>query len=287
MALVSTSVSLVCCYWLWVGWGAEYYHRLHVSEKLVDRLSYLQVHPEFGWSGKPGFSGDWPLEPGTPKDWVRNYRLDEHGFRDHVYSEGEVERDSLDYKIWVLGDSSPFGFGCDGDKTLGAEFRREYLEQRVGVRLYNVVGYNARQLAQLLKSQLDSERPSVLVVWAGFNDLEFTKERFYTAGVSQGVAFARYRKAMEEILGQQIPTVLVTVPHLEPSPELVLVNEWVRKQDQLHHVTVVDLEAEFEKLNSKALYAPIDERLPMHFHPSEKGHGLAYRWLQPAVASLL
>lgn len=287
LVLGTLVLSLSACFWLWVRFGAELFHSYHVSETLVKRVSYLELDSELGWRGKAHFDQDWPREEGTPEVWVRRYKLDEQGFRDHIYSESDVDRASLNYKICLLGDSSPFGFGCEGEQTLGARLRRDQLGQGVGVYLWCVTGYNANQLLKLWRQKSPQNNLEILVLWAGFNDVEFTKAMFFTAGVSKTVAFQRYKLAVTEILELEIPTLLVTLPHLEPSPDLDRLNAWIRKQNKYPHVSIVDLESEFARSGNAELFAPIDDRLPMHFHPSEKGHELAYKVLKPLIEERL
>lgn len=270
-------------FWFWVLVGAENYHRWNVSETLVKRISFLELDQDLGWKGKPNFDSNWPLEEGTPPHWVRHYKNDANGFRDHTYNQAP-ERKQLDYRVWILGDSSPYGFGCAGDQTLAAFLRRHLFRRDVGVRNYCVTGYNTGQLSKLLSEQLQKGRPDLLVLWAGFNDVEFTKGMFYTSGPSKTVAFKRYQISLGSMLDLGLPTILVTLPHLEQSPDLDRINNFIREQDSRANVTVVDLNRVFEAEEAQTeLYAPIDERLPMHFHPSERGHNLAFRALKKQI----
>jgi len=285
----------VLCYW-----SSHQARQGRVDQAMFDRFNFLEPDRELGWRSRRGFVGYFPWEaqrqrlPNVPWEHYQVlYRIDEDGSRVGDQADapapGNAER-----LVWVAGDSLPFGLGVEVEHALAERLQRALREARVIVKNLSVVGYNAHQTRLALQRKLGEtpRPPELIVVWVGFNNTEFTRRFFWTSPFDRSSYVATFVREMEAILAlareEGSHVVLLTVPCLEPSPQLDPLNAWIRDQDgRSGDVVVVDVQRIFADRHDPGLYAALDDLLPYHFHPSAKGHALVSERLLPVVSRLL
>ncbi len=261
-----------------------------VNTKMIEAATFLELDPDLGWRNRKGASVFFPPDA----QYFVRYQIDAEGNRIDV-DPATLQGPPITRAVWIVGDSSPFGLGVDAEKSFAAQLRTELRKDGVALKNISVMGYDSGQLKTYFSTRVRAVPvpPDVVILWIGFNDAsQFIHELFWRTPFLESVFHARYKKNISDILALcdllKIRVVEVTLPCFEPHQQLDQLNEWIRSHEGSGgNVVVVDLQRVFAERNDRGLYTNLDDILPVHFHPSERGHALVAQLLLPTVKELL
>ena len=235
-----------------------------------------------GWRNKRNYDDYWPTADsngGLQAESYAAYRLryitDEHG--DRVSNLKANEEDTAEQDILILGDSSAFGLGVEGQYIFS-----ELLNQIPGysTRNLSVVGYTCKQLAKKLKD-LDIPQPesATTVIWCGINNIIHGIQKTYWGRILDPTIENDYFSLISLAKERSSRVVLVTIPYHtlgeKYDNKLRNFNQFIRKTaESSGDFQLIDLEKKFISTdnNNISLYAEIDQLIGVIFHPSDHGH---------------
>jgi lysophospholipase L1-like esterase len=180
-----------------------------------------------------------------------------------------------------VGDSSAFGLGVKGEELFSERLRGKLLDRKIDVINFSVVGYNSFQILKTIETNMEKfqTKPSLLIVWGGFNDLEFTRHFFFNDFLPINTKFWMLKNNIKKIIALcqelHIPVVINTIPSLEETENLTDYRDWLLSiQNDKGGVIVNDVLKKFQSAPLKGLYTDYDSimGLPMVFHPGPEGH---------------
>ena len=261
-----------------------------VNRSILNKISFLEFDPELGWKNRVGADVRWPVvKPefqGVFKD--RRYQIDSNGER-HAQFYDKNPMLAPELIVWTLGDSSSFGFGVSGEHTFSERLKKNLYQQKVLVRNFSVTGYNLDQIYRQFKKLIEEESlpPHIVVLWGGFNNVEFTTEIFWHY-IRSKFKYWFFKKEYSRMLkfceDNKVHVIVNTLPSFEGSSNLKFASNWISQQkDRYSRLEINDVRARFAKNRDHSLYAKIDARFPLNFHPSEKGHGIISLMLQQKI----
>jgi lysophospholipase L1-like esterase len=163
-----------------------------LSVPVTDLAEFIQFHPRFGWTNRPGAHGR--LRFGNEFD--NAIRISPKGFRDHDLP---YARRPGTFRVLALGDSYTFGQGVEAEEAWP-----KVLEKRLGPRAEvlnaGVSGWGTAQELLWLEEEGIRYRPDEVVVAFYLND-------FYdNAGLPEGDRRPRYaRSATGELSVTNLP----------------------------------------------------------------------------------
>lgn len=259
---------------------------------LFEINAYLIPDEQLGWKNcincthhHPAIDSPRCSKPG----FCKSYELGPHGNR---ITRGTPERFRAKRSIWVVGDSSAFGLGVEGEETFSERLRIGLRDRGVDVVNLAVVGYNTYQIYLTILNRLEGakEPPDMIIVWGGFNDLEFSREFFSSDIIPTRVHFWVVKRNIKKILAlcgsAQIPVVINTIPSREKSMILSQYRDWlVDLGDEDSGVMINDVRKRFQSETLPSLYSDYDSifGLPKVFHPGPKGHRIVSEMLREIV----
>jgi lysophospholipase L1-like esterase len=285
--------------------GIRLYQELTVSQNpnawLFAVNAYLTPDEQLGWTNCSNCQHYHP-ELGSARCSIPGFcKQYEFGSSGNRIASGAPELSGAADAVWVLGDSSAFGLGVESEDVFSERLRRSLLSRGLDVVNFSVVGYNSFQIHQRLLRQLErsKEPPSMIIVWGGFNDLEFSRHLFMKYIVPSGLdswlgerslKFWLTRVNIKKIveLGRrlEIPVVVNTLPSREESYWLSKYRDWLLTLHDPENGTFVnDVRQRFRSEPLQGLYTDYDSvlELPKVFHPGERGHRIVSEMLREIV----
>jgi hypothetical protein len=264
------------------------YKQEEIKTKLIGHNPYLALDKSLGWVNAKNSSSVFPKDDLNLKfknDTRKNYTIGKDGER--VLEKKMIKVDNPKMEIWVIGDSSPFGFGVKMENTFSYLLGRKLNNQSIFVKNFAVVGYTTFQIVKLLKfnlNKLSNQRPHKIIFWGGFNNISFSRDWFTKKPVKErelSKEIEKLRSSIYELMSlcekMNIKLIVSTIPSHEKTIPITKVNQFYRT---LKRVTLLDTEKLFNKYgNSIELYNEIDTIFPFYFHPSAKGHKIVAKKL--------
>ncbi len=294
-----------------------------LNTEFVRSFAFLELDPKLGWRNRPSSSGYWPplelasenvldargeviprFQPDATSikaflidsDRYRTfYEIEQNGMRKSA--EGYApESDSASLgEIWILGDSTPFGFGISNRHSFAELLRPQLATFGLALRNYSVIGYSSRatrkQLEQLLRSS--KSPPLAILVWVGFNDTSISQQGlWYWPLLPSVLTRIHYSREIRKIsaLSQSIhaPLFIFTLPILGGHEQIDIVNSINHELSESdRNVVLINVASKFHAINRRDLYAPIDILFGHAFHPSEEGHRIIFEQLLPKALERL
>lgn len=213
--------------------GVEYFRGDNES-------NYRKIYSEFyirdkflGWKNKPNAKGIF--EVGT---CIGTVEFDQNGER---IGNNPSNLFLNIPTILVIGDSMVAGFEVDGDKTMAAYMREEFLKHKISVRVINggVRGYNVLQMKREMERLITIYQPIHVVVLSSGNDVwenVWPQTMFFDEkGYVSGSAYILDESKRYEI--RELPTSiqLMTFCGLGVRPLKVKFGDWLYQfQDSIH-----------------------------------------------------
>lgn len=255
--------------------------RQETNRDFIKRMMILEESDEFGWLNKKNLDRNFDLA--EPKNYdtpsAPQYTTDSDGHRDSgFYDRHPMVRPV--FRVWVIGDSSPFGLGVSTLDVFSEILRYGLYKTNVWVENFAVAGHDTGQIVKLFKYNLKkyADKPDVVVLWGGFNDIEFTKDLFWSSNYEAEVKLPALEANIDELMdlsaSMNFKLIINTLPSNIDSKELARVNAFYRSL-RAPNLIINDVHAAFLQAgNNIDLYAPLDSALPFYYHPSKKGHAL-------------
>ena len=264
-----------------------------INADLIEKFDYLELDSHLGWRNKPLFHGLWPRS-GDFSRYQVVYRIDKEGCRVDQDRSAASEPQKPSKLVWVLGDSSSFGLGVEAREIFSEKLGRNFKEYGILIKNFSVVGYNSRQVRKLFERKLESslQTPDLIIVHCGFNDAPYTHNFFWKTPLYHPLHLLGYQYQISRIIKicqkRRIGLIFNTIPSLEDYAPLKPINHWLRSREgRFPNVEAADIQREFAKNQRRDLYAPLDDKLAIRFHPSAKGHTIIYEMLREKVGVLL
>ena len=253
---------------------------------IQESVPFLEPDAKLGWRNKPQFDDFFPNKH---QKHVARYTINALGER--ISADKNAASESS-VTVWVVGDSSPFGFGINNEDTF-TEKLSEHYDSKLEIRNMSVVGYRSPQVIKLLKAQLkeNNQNPDIIILWCGFNDLI---ELRYNKLIEKRLTYYSLKSNVVDIIKmcrrRKISLILNTLPSYEDIDLLNKYNTWLlAKHAPQSGIYTNDVQERFYILKSKNLFASIDDHISqklnfdMHIHPSVRGHKVIAKMLTQLI----
>ena len=132
-------------------------------------LSYLEIK-NICYSENTLVHGKAPLYGIIPNQYKFTMNINSDGFRGN-----EIDLNTDNYRIFLTGGSTAFGFGSTSDKTTISGFLQEYFDHEFGylnVEIINagINGADSYREILLIKEKLIEYNPDLIISYTGVND---------------------------------------------------------------------------------------------------------------------
>jgi len=132
-------------------------------------LSYLEIK-NICYSENTLVHGKAPLYDIIPNQYKFTMNINSDGFRGN-----EIDLNTDNYRIFLTGGSTAFGFGSTSDKTTISGFLQEYFDNEFGhlnVEIINagINGADSYREILLIKEKLIEYHPDLIISYTGVND---------------------------------------------------------------------------------------------------------------------
>jgi lysophospholipase L1-like esterase len=282
---------------------------LLINKKIIFWNQFLIEDSNFGWRNKPGANWTFPPEGeelaiffnengeinseikkrgenivkifSNPNYYRVSYHIDEEGNRlGYAYSPAQLKITKK--TIWIIGDSSAFGYGVTGNKTFSFLLQEKLASEGIVIKNFSVIGYDLRQLRKLIQLHLKTEdkKPDLIIFWGGFNHTPKARVGLWKWAPVREITHLSYKYQMWRIRRickeAQIKLLLTTLPSFQNFSELNRINGYLKSFTKNQYLDVVDIAKVFKENNKRELYAPIDDIFDIKIHPSELGQMIAF-----------